>query len=113
MMLLRTLVMIPLTTALRDALPNISDVPDHGRQLFSASAPVHAQSARVAAMRVLAEAGNLHHRDAVDARVIDDVLSLRFRKPLRSQDQIGGWPMLLKARTTAVLQHRSALLRVK
>lgn len=100
-------------TALRDVLPNASDVPDQGRQLFRAPVPVRAQPARMAAMRVLAEAGNARHRDAVDVRVIGEVLALRFRTPLRSQDQVGGWPVLLKARTTAALQHRSALLRAK
>lgn len=99
--------------AFRDALPSVGQVPDRGRQLFSAPVPVRAQSVRDAAMHVLAEAGNNLHRDGVDARVIDDVLSLRFRKPLRSQDRVGGWPVLVKPCIATVLRHRSALLRAK
>ncbi len=43
---------------------------------------------------VLAEAGCCHARDAVDRRIIQDVLDGRCRALLRSQDEAGGWPRL-------------------
>ena len=38
--------------------------------------------------------GCSHQRDAVDARILDDVFDSRFRDTLRSQSRVGGWPPL-------------------
>jgi len=51
------------------------------------------QSAQDAYERVLARAGASLRRDAVDARVINDVREHKGRL-LNSQDQVGGWPTL-------------------
>ncbi|HUR56305.1 MAG TPA: hypothetical protein VM029_01250 [Opitutaceae bacterium] len=51
------------------------------------------QSAREAARLVLARAGASLHRDAIDARVVDDVVHRRG-KVIDSQTEVGGWVSL-------------------
>ena len=58
------------------------------------AAPVRTSSAKRAYARVLNEAGaTLPQRDAVDARINEDVRKLRGAI-INSQDEVGGWPCL-------------------
>jgi hypothetical protein len=62
------------------------------RPLFAAPVPVTIEPAATAYERVLAEAGCGGERDAVDARVLEDVAKRRFGRIVKSQDDVGGWP---------------------
>lgn len=55
--------------------------------------PVRTDSAAVALQRVLAEAGASRVRDAVDARIVEQVRQRRGRI-IDSQREVGGWPAL-------------------
>lgn len=67
-------------------------------KLFRAPVPVTVEPPDDAYRRVLAEAGCSHRRDAVDARIVGDVLAGRFGRVLKSQHEVGGWPELKPAR---------------
>lgn len=60
--------------------------------IFEAPMPVTPEPAAVAFRRVLDLAGAGPERDAVDRRVVRDVETGSFRLPLRSQNEVGGWP---------------------
>ncbi len=72
-----------------DVRSQMSDAP-----LFSPDVPVTESSANDAYFRVLAEAGFSTKRDPVDERVVQDVINRNYQDYLRSQDQVGGWPVL-------------------
>ena len=80
-------------TPIRQAPANIqaqmSDVP-----LFTAPVPVTTQVASNAYKRVVSLAGYNNVRDAVDVRIINDVVQRRYTNSLESQSQVGGWPAL-------------------
>lgn len=86
-------------TALADARP-ATWPPGNARgdvvteRLFKAPIPVRVESVESAAHRVLAEAGHRAPLDEVDARLVMDVTMLRFRDPITSQRDVGGWPDL-------------------
>lgn len=63
-------------------------------RLFKAPIPVTEQSAAEAYDAVLREAGCSLRRDAADRRIVEDVQKRRFREPVRSQVDVGGWPEL-------------------
>lgn len=63
-------------------------------RLFRAPIPVTEQPTAEAYDAVLRDAGCSQRRDAVDRRIVDDVRKRRFRDPVRSQDDVGGWPKL-------------------
>ncbi len=75
-------------------LPSPLPMEMQPRRLFGAPVPVEVEPAEEAARRVLAEAGHRTPTDAVDARLLEDVLNLKFRDPLKSQSDTGGWPRL-------------------
>lgn len=62
--------------------------------LFTAPVPVTQHSASNAYKQVVSLAGYSSVRDAVDARVITDVLLRRYTNFLTSQTEVGGWPAL-------------------
>ncbi|MCX6952170.1 MAG: hypothetical protein NTV51_08380 [Verrucomicrobia bacterium] len=63
-------------------------------KLFSPPVPVTVETAAVSAARVLAEAGCTTKRDAVDERVLAEVRARKFGHVVKSQDEVGGWPVL-------------------
>lgn len=63
-------------------------------RLFQAPVPVTEEPVEDAARRILTHAGCRTFTDEVDARLISDVMLLRFRKPVKSQRDVGGWPAL-------------------
>jgi hypothetical protein len=63
-------------------------------RLFKAPVPVRIEPTESAAHRVLEEAGHRAPLDEVDARLVMDVMMLRFRNPITSQKDVGGWPDL-------------------
>jgi len=80
---------------MRDAAAEVrGQVAD--RRLFSAPVPVTVDAAAVALARVLAEAGCVMAggRDAVDERVVANVREGKFGRVVKSQDEVGGWPVL-------------------
>jgi hypothetical protein len=67
----------------------MSDVP-----LFTPPVPVTTQSASNAYKQVVSLAGYHTIRDAVDLRVISNVLNRTFTSYPHSQSEVGGWPAL-------------------
>jgi hypothetical protein len=80
-------------TPIRQAAANIqtqmSDV-----FLFTPPVPVTLHNASNAYKQVISLAGCNQVRDAVDLRVLTDVLQRRYRDFLTSQSEVGGWPAL-------------------
>jgi len=80
-------------TPIRQAPANIqaqmSDVP-----LFTVPVPVTIDIASNTYARVVSLAGDNNIRDAVDLRVIADVVQRHYADFLQSQSQVGGWPAL-------------------
>jgi len=64
------------------------------QRLFQAAIPVTSESAEAAYERILQDAGCSRVRDAVDKRIIADVINRRFGKIVKSQNEVGGWPNL-------------------
>lgn len=62
------------------------------RKLFAAPVPVRPEPVESVWRTVMGSAGAGPDRDAVDARIVRDVEGMIFRKTLRSQEQVGGWP---------------------
>ncbi len=63
-------------------------------KLFSASVPVTIETAAQSYARVLAEAGCTTKRDAVDERILKNVKERVYGRVVKSQDDVGGWPVL-------------------
>lgn len=80
---------LPIRLASADITNQMSDVP-----LFIPPVPVMQHSASNAYKQVISRAGYSQVRDAVDARVLTDVLQRRFTNFLTSQSEVGGWPVL-------------------
>lgn len=80
---------VPIRLASADITNQMSDVP-----LFTSPAPVTQHSASNAYKQVVSLAGYYPVRDAVDARVISNVVNRQFFDFLQSQSQVGGWPAL-------------------
>ncbi len=80
---------LPIRQASSDITNQMSDVP-----LFSPPVPVTQHSASNAYKQVVSLAGYSSVRDAVDSRVITDVLQRRYTNFLTSQTEVGGWPAL-------------------
>ena len=80
-------------TLIRYAAPGVqsqmSDVP-----LFTPPVPVTATTASNAYKQVIGLAGYNTVRDAVDTRVISNVVNRVFGSYLHSQSEVGGWPAL-------------------
>ena len=74
---------------MEEALKQLQDAP-----VFTSPAPIQPEKAGDVLSSVLESAGCSHKRDAVDQRIISDVREKRFRKVVRSQDEVGGWPGL-------------------
>lgn len=64
------------------------------QRLFASPVPVNVEDPVDAYQRVLEQAGCSHRRDAVDLQIIADVKARRFTRPIKSQDEVGGWPDL-------------------
>lgn len=80
---------LPIRLASDDIKSQMSDVP-----LFTPPVPVTEHSASNAYKQVVSLAGYFPVRDAVDARVISNVVNRQFFDFLQSQSQVGGWPVL-------------------
>jgi len=80
---------LPIRQASADITNQMSAVP-----LFTPPAPVTQHSASNAYKQVISRAGYSQMRDAVDARVLTDVLRRRYANFLASQSEVGGWPAL-------------------
>ncbi len=63
-------------------------------RLFTSPVPVPAEDAETVLREVLQKAGCSHHRDSADQRIIADVQARKFLPVLRSQTDVGGWPVL-------------------
>lgn len=72
-----------------DVQSQMSDVP-----LFTPPVPVTAHSASNSYKRVLSLAGYSNVRDAVDVRILSNVVNRVFGSYLHSQSEVGGWPVL-------------------
>lgn len=72
-----------------DVQSQMSDVP-----LFTPPVPISISVASNAYKQVISLAGYSNVRDAVDRRVISNVLSRSFANYLHSQSEVGGWPAL-------------------
>lgn len=79
----------PIRSAPADIQAQMSDVP-----LFIPPVPVTQHSASNAYKQVISLGGYSNVRDAVDLRVITDVLQRRYTNFLMSQSEVGGWPAL-------------------
>ena len=79
----------PIRSAAADIQAQMSDVP-----LFTPPVPVTTQSASNAYKRVISLAGYNNVRDAVDLRVISNVVQQTFTSYIHSQSEVGGWPVL-------------------
>ncbi|HEX5223074.1 MAG TPA: Ig-like domain-containing protein [Verrucomicrobiae bacterium] len=80
---------VPIRQASADITNQMSDVP-----LFTPPVPVTEHSASNAYKQVISLAGYHQVRDAVDLRVISNVVNRQFYDFLQSQSQVGGWPVL-------------------
>jgi len=80
---------VPIRSAAANIQAQMSDVP-----LFTPPMPVTQHSASNAYKQVISLAGCSTVRDAVDARVLTDVLQRRYTNFLASQSEVGGWPAL-------------------
>jgi len=80
---------VPVRKGPREVLAQLVDKP-----LFRPPVPVTVRPAEVARRLVLEQAGCSNVRDAVDRRILDDVLHMRTGRVIRSQDDVGGWPQL-------------------
>lgn len=80
---------LPIRQAAVDITNQMSDVP-----LFTPPVPVTQHSASNAYKQVISLAGYYPARDAVDARVVSNVVNRQFVDFLQSQSQVGGWPEL-------------------
>lgn len=80
---------LPIRQAAADITNQMSDLP-----LFTPPVPVTQHSASNAYKQVISLAGYYPVRDAVDARVISNVVNRQFFDFLQSQSQVGGWPAL-------------------
>ena len=79
----------PIRNAAADVQSQMSDVP-----LFTPPVPVTAYNASNSYKRVVSLAGYSNVRDAVDNRVLSNVVSRVFGAYLHSQSDVGGWPAL-------------------
>ncbi len=84
----------PIARAEKAVRRQVVNKPMVGKPLFAAPMRVAIEPADVAYRRVLEEAGCGPSRDAVDLRIVQDVLRGRFGGVIRSQDDVGGWPEL-------------------
>jgi hypothetical protein len=73
----------------REALTEAAESQIQDHQLFTTPA-----AAPQSLEELLDDVGCSHARDAVDERIIADVRARRFSPPIRSQEQVGGWPAL-------------------
>jgi hypothetical protein len=80
---------LPIRQASAAITNQMSDVP-----LFMPPVPVTEHSASNAYKQVISLAGYSQVRDAVDLRVINDVIQRRYTNFLTSQTEVGGWPAL-------------------
>lgn len=80
---------LPIRQASADITNQMSDLP-----LFTAPVPVTQHSASNSYKLVVSLAGCANARDAVDSRVVTDVLLRRYTNFLTSQSEVGGWPVL-------------------
>ena len=80
---------LPIRLASAAITNQMSDVP-----LFTPPVPVTQHSASNAYKQVISLAGYNQVRDAVDLRVISNVVNRQFFDFLQSQSQVGGWPAL-------------------
>ena len=80
---------VPIRSAAAAVRAQMSDVP-----LFTPSVPVTATVASNAYKQVISLAGCSQVRDAVDQRVISNVVKRVFSSYLHSQSEVGGWPTL-------------------
>lgn len=80
---------VPIRSAAANIQAQMSDVP-----LFTPPVPVSLHSASNAYKQVISLAGCSTVRDAVDWRVLTDVLQRRYTNFLTSQSEVGGWPVL-------------------
>jgi hypothetical protein len=80
---------VPIRLASADITNQMSDIP-----LFTPPVPVTQHSASNAYKQVISLAGYYPVRDAVDVRVISNVVNRQFFDFLQSQSQVGGWPAL-------------------
>ncbi|MEM6992558.1 MAG: pectate lyase [Myxococcota bacterium] len=78
-----------ITSADSDLRAQMADAP-----LFLAPVPVSEDTAAASYERVLEGAGASKIRDAVDARIVDDVVSRQYADPLFSPEDVGGFPPL-------------------
>ncbi len=79
----------PIRSAPADIQAQMSDVP-----LFTPPVPVTTQSASNAYKRVISLAGYNNVRDAVDSRIISNLVRRTFTSYPHSQSEVGGWPAL-------------------
>jgi len=80
---------VPIRQASAAITNQMSDLP-----LFTVPAPVTQHSASNAYKQVISLAGYYPLRDAVDWRVISNVVNRQYFDFLQSQSQVGGWPVL-------------------
>jgi len=78
---------------IRAAAPNVQQQISSQR-LFTTQIPVTSESALSAYDRILKEAGCSRVRDAIDERIVSDVIHRRFGQIVKSQGEVGGWPRL-------------------
>jgi hypothetical protein len=79
--------------AIRSAAPEVR-AQMAADKLFSPPVPVTLETAAASYARVLAEAGCTTKRDAVDERILKNVRERVFGRVVKSQDEVGGWPVL-------------------
>lgn len=80
---------VPIRSAAAAVRAQMSDVP-----LFTPPVPVTATVASNAYKQVISLAGCNQVRDAVDQRVLSNVVKRVFSSYLHSQSEVGGWPTL-------------------
>jgi hypothetical protein len=72
------------TRNLLQRLAGASKLKDAGTPSFSPEVAVRLDPARDACLKVLREAGDSSRNDPIDARVREEVISLRYGKPIHS-----------------------------
>jgi hypothetical protein len=83
------------TRNLLQRLPGATKLKDTGTPPFATEVAVSLDPTRKACLKVLREAGDSLRNDPIDARVRDEVISLRYGKPVHSpQEAEAGSPRL-------------------
>jgi hypothetical protein len=80
----------------REAMMDAAKAQMQEGPLFAAPVPVAAKSAEDVLRVVLENVGCSHARDAVDLRIVADVKEQKMSRVLKSQAEVGGWPVLGK-----------------